>query len=54
MPRGILSIPNTSTVSYCPARIAAAARPSAAPPLAQPASTSMMGIPVQASAPSTL
>ena len=36
MPFGIFSMPNTSTVSYCPARIAPAASPSAAPPLAQP------------------
>jgi NADH dehydrogenase len=54
MPLGIFSIPKTSTVSYCPARIAAAASPRAAPPLAQPASTSTIGIPVRASAPSTL
>src|SRR5262245_23475287 len=54
MPLGIFSIPTTSTVSYWPARIAPAAMPSAAPPLAQPASTSTIGIPVRASAPSTL
>jgi hypothetical protein len=54
MPFGIFSIPNTSTQSYCPARIAPAASCSAAPPLAQPASTSTIGTPVSASAPSTL
>ncbi len=54
MPFGIFSTPNTSAQSYCPARIAPAASWSAAPPLAQPASTSTIGIPVRASAPSTL
>ena len=54
MPFGIFSTPNTSTQSYCPARIAPAASCSAAPPLAQPASTSTIGMPVRASAPSTL
>ena len=47
MPLGIFSTPNTSTQSYCPARIAPAASCSAAPPLAQPASTSTIGMPVQ-------
>ena len=54
MPFGIFSTPNTSTQSYWPARIAPAASCSAAPPLAQPASTSTIGMPVRASAPSTL
>ena len=36
MPFGIFSMPNTSTQSYWPARIAPAASCSAAPPLAQP------------------
>ena len=54
MPRGIFSTPKTTTVSYWPA--AMAARPSiiAAAPLAQPASTSTMGIPVIPRAPRTL
>ena len=46
MPLGIFSVPKTSTVSYCPARMAAAASMRAAPPLAQPASTSTIGMPV--------
>ena len=54
MPRGIFSVPKTRTVSYCPARMAAAASMSAAPPLAQPASTSTMGMPVMPSRLSTL
>ena len=54
MPLGIFSTPNTSTQSYWPARIAPAASCSAAPPLAHPASTSTIGMPVRASAPSTL
>ena len=54
MPLGIFSVPKTSTVSYCPARMAAAASMSAAPPLAQPASTSTMGMPVMPSRLSTL
>ena len=54
MPLGIFSIPNTSTVSYWPARIAPAASMSAAPPLAHPASTFTIGMPVRPSAPSTL
>ena len=54
MPFGIFSTPNTSAQSYWPARIAPAASCSAAPPLAQPASTSTIGTPVSASAPSTL
>src|SRR5436190_22167819 len=54
IPFGIFSTPNTSAHSYCPARIAPAASCSAAPPLAQPASTSTIGMPVRASAPSTL
>ena len=37
MPLGIFSVPKTRTVSYCPARMAAAASISAAPPEAQPA-----------------
>ena len=49
MPLGIFSVPNTSTVSYWPARMEAAASISAAPPLAHPASTSTMGIPVMPS-----
>ena len=54
MPRGIFSVPKTRTVSYCPARMAAAASMSAAPPLAQPASTSTMGMPVMPRRLSTL
>ena len=54
MPFGIFSTPNTSAHSYCPARIAPAASWSAAPPLAQPASMSTIGMPVRARAPSTL
>ncbi len=54
MPLGIFSIPNTSTVSCWPARIALAASMSAAPPLAQPASTFTIGMPVRPSAPRTL
>ena len=46
MPRGIFSVPKTSTVSYWPALIAPAANISAAPPLAHPASTSTIGMPV--------
>ena len=45
MPRGIFSMPNTSTQSYWPARIAPAASINAAPPLAHPASTSTIGMP---------
>ncbi len=47
MPFGIFSIPNTSTQSCWPARIEPAASWSAAAPLAQPASMSTIGIPVQ-------
>jgi len=54
MPLGIFSMPNTRTVSYWPARMAPAASISAAPPLAHPASTLTIGIPVRPSAPSTL
>ncbi len=54
MPRGIFSTPKTTTVSYCPARIAALPSMRAAAPLAHPASTSTMGIPVIPRAPSTL
>ena len=54
MPLGIFSTPNTSTVSYTPARMAEAASIRAAPPLAQPASTSTMGMPVDARRDSTL
>ena len=39
-PRPIFSMPNTSAVSYCPARMAAVASWMAAARLAQPASTS--------------
>ena len=53
MPFGIFSMPNTSTQSRSPLRIAPAASASAAAPLAQPASTSTMGMPVRASWPST-
>ena len=55
MPRGIFSTPKTTTVSYCPARDGGAP-PSirAAAPLAHPASTSTMGMPVMPRAPSTL
>ncbi len=54
MPLGIFSTPNTSAQSYWPARIAPAASWIAAPPLAQPASMSTIGMPVSANAPSTL
>ncbi len=54
MPRGIFSIPKTSTVRSVPAAIACVAEPSAAPPLAQPASTLTIGMPVRPSAVSTL
>ena len=50
IPFGIFSMPNTSTVSYWPARIAPAASMSAAAPLAQPASTSTIGMPVRPNA----
>ncbi len=53
MPLGIFSSPTTRTESNWPARMAQAARARAAPPEAQPASTSTMGMPVRASAPST-
>ena len=46
IPLGIFSVPKTRTVSYWPARMAAAASIRAAPPLAHPASMSTMGIPV--------
>jgi hypothetical protein len=46
IPLGIFSIPTTSTVSASPERMADAARARAAPPEAQPASTSTMGTPV--------
>ena len=49
IPLGIFSVPKTSAVSYWPARMAAAASMRAAPPLAQPASTSTIGIPVMPS-----
>ena len=49
MPFGIFSMPNTSTQSYWPARIAPAASWSAAAPLAHPASMSTIGMPVSAS-----
>ena len=54
MPFGIFSMPNTSTQSQRPERIASTPSPSAAPPLAQPASTLMIGMPVMPSAVSTL
>ena len=54
MPLGIFSVPKTSTVSYWPARMAPAASMRAAPPLAQPASTSTMGMPVMPRRLSTL
>ena len=54
MPLGIFSTPKTSTVSYCPALMAPAANMRAAPPLAQPASTSTMGMPVMPRRLSTL
>ncbi len=54
IPLGIFSVPNTRTVSYWPARMAAAASIRAAPPLAQPASTSTIGMPVMPSRLSTL
>ena len=54
MPLGIFSVPKTSTVSYWPARMAPAASMRAAPPLAQPASTSTIGMPVMPRRLSTL
>ncbi len=54
IPLGIFSVPKTRTVSYWPARMAAAASIKAAPPLAQPASTSRIGMPVMPSRLSTL
>ena len=54
IPRGIFSVPKTRTVSYWPARMAAEANISAAPPEAQPASTSRMGMPVMPSRLNTL
>jgi hypothetical protein len=53
IPLGIFSTPTTSTASCWPAPIDAAASASAAPPDAHPASTSTIGMPVSASAPST-
>ena len=53
MPRGIFSMPTTSTASCWPDRSAVAPSASAAPPDAQPASTSTTGMPVRASPPST-
>src|SRR5439155_724597 len=50
MPRGIFSSPKTSTQSWRPLATAAAPRPSAAPPLAQPASTFTIGTPASPSA----
>ena len=44
MPRGIFSMPKTRTQSWRPLRMASTARPRAAPPLAQPASTFMIGV----------
>ena len=49
IPFGIFSVPNTTTVSYWPARMEAAASMRAALPLAQPASTSTIGMPVRPS-----
>ncbi len=54
IPLGIFSVPKTRTLSYWPARMAAAANIRAAPPLAQPASTSTIGMPVMPSRLSTL
>ena len=54
IPRGIFSMPNTSTVSYRPAAIAFTASPTAAAPLAQPASMFMIGMPVMPKLVSTL
>ena len=54
IPLGIFSVPKTRAVSYWPARMAAAASIKAAPPLAQPASTSTIGMPVMPSRLSTL
>ena len=54
MPRGIFSMPKTSTVSWTPAAICWAPRMSAAPPLAQPASTFTIGTPESPSAVRTL
>src|SRR5205823_4703019 len=45
MPRGIFSSPKTSTQSWRPLATCAAPRASAAPPLAQPASTFTIGTP---------
>ena len=54
IPRGIFSMPNTRAVSTWPDSMALAASANAAPPLAHPASTSTMGMPVMPRAPSTL
>ena len=54
MPRGIFSSPKTSTASWRPLATAVAPRASAAPPLAQPASTFTIGTPESPSAVSTL
>jgi len=54
IPRGIFSMPNTSTVSYRPLATCAAPSARAAPPLAQPASTFTVGTPERPSAVSTL
>ncbi len=48
MPFGIFSMPNTSAQSTSPDSMARAAIDSAAAPDAQPASTSMIGMPVRA------
>ena len=54
MPRGIFSRPKTRTASARPLATAVAPSASAAPPLAQPASTFTMGTPESPSAVSTL
>ncbi len=46
IPFGIFSIPKARAVPYWPLRMDAAASMRAAAPLAHPASTSMMGMPV--------
>ncbi len=54
IPLGIFSMPKAMTVRYWPPPMAEAASMRAAAPLAHPASTSMMGIPVRPKRPRTL
>ncbi len=54
IPLGIFSMPKAMTVRCWPLRMEAAASIRAAAPLAHPASTSMIGMPVRPRRPSTL